>query len=370
MSGLVAKVDSGERISFSGTAFDGTAKIGSPMLCVRTGLGDSGVKRYGLTTNPLNDRYSKLKMRISKKAVGPVTAYLAQNYHQTVETTREQTKSLTHTTQKVTSTTLSTSSKTSLQTGTATRSSQYTSSTTLSTASKTSTERISSTTSTNRTTNRTTVTIPESSIGNIYYPYLGAINNDFNMLLHQICDNNLTSSSRTTFTFSSTRGTNASVLKNTLSSSQTRTARYLTKRTTSTGINIMTVSYKWSMSLTKSSSNSSSRYGSYDKINSITNTKTGIVLGGSMSRTSASFTGAFSSAYTTTTTKQTTKTTQSSSQLQTGTATRSSQYTSSTTKVTQSSSQLQTGIKTETISNTITQTVSVTETKITNNANL
>lgn len=79
MSGLVIRDKNGENISYSGSRFEGMEGLGGHHLCVRTGSGTGDVKKYALTSTPLDDKYKALRMRISDGASGK-EAYIAQRY--------------------------------------------------------------------------------------------------------------------------------------------------------------------------------------------------------------------------------------------------------------------------------------------------
>ena len=111
MSGLVFRDLDGEKVVYSGSQFDGLENDGSKHLCVRTGIGDSGIKKYGLTSAPLNDRYSKMKMRISAGEERRL-AYIAQKYSKSVSRTSLDAKTFTKTELYTSSTTLVTNEKT------------------------------------------------------------------------------------------------------------------------------------------------------------------------------------------------------------------------------------------------------------------
>lgn len=78
MSGIVIRGKT-ENISYSGTQFDELDNIGHCHLCVRTNTGTEGIKKYALTTTPLNDKYKALKMQIPNEASGK-EACVAQRY--------------------------------------------------------------------------------------------------------------------------------------------------------------------------------------------------------------------------------------------------------------------------------------------------
>lgn len=79
MSALAVRNKNGEKIYYSGSQFDGFENIGTHHLCVRTGSGENDVRKYGLTSTPLNDKYKALRMKIPDNATGK-DAYIAQKY--------------------------------------------------------------------------------------------------------------------------------------------------------------------------------------------------------------------------------------------------------------------------------------------------
>lgn len=111
MSGLAIRDSGGEKIVYTGSQFDGLENAGSKHLCVRTGVGESGVRKYGLTSTPLSDRYSKMKMRISAGG-GNRIAYIAQKYSVSSSESSVETRNATRTSKYTNSVTLITSSKT------------------------------------------------------------------------------------------------------------------------------------------------------------------------------------------------------------------------------------------------------------------
>lgn len=90
MSGLAVRNKSGEKVNYTGSQFDGLESVGSHHLCVRTGSGEAGVKKYALTSTPLNDKYKALKMRIPDNAGANAgeDAYIAQRYYEEKSTTQ------------------------------------------------------------------------------------------------------------------------------------------------------------------------------------------------------------------------------------------------------------------------------------------
>ncbi|MEY8495683.1 hypothetical protein AALC16_22130 [Lachnospiraceae bacterium 29-91] len=79
MSGLVIRDKNGEKLSYSGTQFEGMEELGSRHMCVRTGSGAGDVVKYALTSKPLNDKYKALRMRITDGGSGK-EACIAQRY--------------------------------------------------------------------------------------------------------------------------------------------------------------------------------------------------------------------------------------------------------------------------------------------------
>lgn len=120
MSGIVIRGKT-ENISYSGTQFDELDNIGHCHLCVRTNTGTEGIKKYALTTTPLNDKYKALKMRMPNEASGK-EAHIAQRYvgsrTVSVSTIYTSTQSSQYTSEK----TLTTGSCTRIGTKTLTRS--------------------------------------------------------------------------------------------------------------------------------------------------------------------------------------------------------------------------------------------------------
>lgn len=121
MSGLVIRDKNGEKLSYSGTQFEGLEDMGSRHLCVRTGSGAEDVVKYALTSKPLNDKYKALRMRIPDGASGK-EAYIAQRYveSRTVSVSTSYTSS--RSSQYISTKTLTTGSYTRVGTRTATRS--------------------------------------------------------------------------------------------------------------------------------------------------------------------------------------------------------------------------------------------------------
>ena len=74
MSGLAVRNKSGELLQYTGTQFEGLENTGTHHLCVRTGPGVGGVRKYGLTSAPLNDKYKGLRMRMRRSM--PVKVWL------------------------------------------------------------------------------------------------------------------------------------------------------------------------------------------------------------------------------------------------------------------------------------------------------
>ena len=123
MSGLAVRNKSGELLQYTGTQFEGLENTGTHHLCVRTGAGVGGVKKYGLTSAPLNDKYKALKMRIPDNAGGNGgrEAYIAQRYSTSASASSARTYTASRVSNYVSSTTLRTASSSKLSTGTATR---------------------------------------------------------------------------------------------------------------------------------------------------------------------------------------------------------------------------------------------------------
>lgn len=124
MSGLAVRNKNGEKVHYTGTQFDGLESVGTRHLCVRTEAGAAGIKKYGLTSTPLNDKYKALRMRIPDNAGGNSgkEAYIAQRYSTSVSSSSSKTYTASRVSNYVSSTTLRTASRTSLSTYTATRS--------------------------------------------------------------------------------------------------------------------------------------------------------------------------------------------------------------------------------------------------------
>lgn len=123
MSGLAVRNKNGEKVHYTGTQFDGLENEGTHHLCVRTGQGAGGVKKYGLTSSPLNDKYKALKMRIPDNAGGNAgkEAYIAQRYSVGASTSAARTYTTSRVSNYVSSTTLRTASSSKSTTKTATR---------------------------------------------------------------------------------------------------------------------------------------------------------------------------------------------------------------------------------------------------------
>lgn len=123
MSGLAVRNKSGELLQYTGTQFEGLENTGTHHLCVRTGAGAGGVRKYGLTSAPLNDKYKALRMRIPDNAGGNGgrDAYIAQRYSVSESASASKTYTTSRASNYVSSTTLRTASSTRLSTGNATR---------------------------------------------------------------------------------------------------------------------------------------------------------------------------------------------------------------------------------------------------------
>lgn len=89
MSSLAVRNKNGEKVHYTGTQFDGLENEGTHHLCVRTGTGTADIKKYALTSTPLNDKYKALKMRIPDNAGWNAgkEAYIAQRYSESLSTT-------------------------------------------------------------------------------------------------------------------------------------------------------------------------------------------------------------------------------------------------------------------------------------------
>lgn len=123
MSGLAVRNKSGELLQYTGTQFEGLENTGTHHLCVRTGAGAGGVRKYGLTSAPLNDKYKALRMRIPDNAGGNGgrDAYIAQRYSTSASTSAARTYTASRVSNYVSSTTLRTASSSKLSTKNVTR---------------------------------------------------------------------------------------------------------------------------------------------------------------------------------------------------------------------------------------------------------
>ena len=123
MSGLAVRNKSGELLQYTGTQFEGLENTGTHHLCVRTGAGAGDVRKYGLTSAPLNDKYKALRMRIPDNAGGNGgrDAYIAQRYSVSESASASKTYTTSRASNYVSSTTLRTASSSRLSTGNATR---------------------------------------------------------------------------------------------------------------------------------------------------------------------------------------------------------------------------------------------------------
>ena len=123
MSGLAVRNKNGELLQYTGTQFEGLENTGTHHLCVRTGAGVGGVRKYGLTSAPLNDKYKGLRMRIPDNGGGNGgrDAYIAQRYSTSASASSARTYTASRVSNYVSSTTLRTASSTRLSTGNATR---------------------------------------------------------------------------------------------------------------------------------------------------------------------------------------------------------------------------------------------------------
>lgn len=301
MSGLVFRDLDGEKVVYSGSQFDGLENDGSKHLCVRTGIGDSGIKKYGLTSAPLNDRYSKMKMRISANGESQ-TVFIAKKY-------------------SVSGLTSSISSRT------ATRTSQYTSSYTSRTNSHTFSTTMSAITSSTKATNRTTLTANSGTpiyapIGNQRsgtgagvtrtYPYTRSGSGTYTTSKYTYSSATRSSTHSSTNTF---KGISKLALFSTCSS-MTETVRLTGKTSTAnsgTGYKLSWLK-TWSEVCSKTS---------FVVVNNMPVKTASIVFTSSKSFTAMTQTGTAS--------KSTTSLQVSSSKSSTRTATRTSQYTSSKT---------------------------------------
>ena len=124
MSHLVVNGKDGKEIHYSGSQFDGLENIGTHHLCIKTGSGLNDIKKYALTTTPLNDKYKGLRMRIPDHAGGNGgrDAYIAQRYSVSESASSSKTYTASRVSNYVSSTTLRTASSSRLSTYTATRS--------------------------------------------------------------------------------------------------------------------------------------------------------------------------------------------------------------------------------------------------------
>ena len=123
MSGLAVRNKSGELLQYTGTQFEGLENTGTHHLCVRTGAGAGGVRKYGLTSAPLNDKYKALRMRIPDNAGGNGgrDAYIAQRYSTSASASSARTYTASRVSNYVSSTTLRTASSSKLSTKNVTR---------------------------------------------------------------------------------------------------------------------------------------------------------------------------------------------------------------------------------------------------------
>ena len=343
MKHLVIRDRNGENITYSGSQFEGMENAGSKHLCVRTGVGDSGIKRYALTSTPLNDKYSKMKMRvIASGAIGEI-AYIAQRFTSSSSSSSASTKTATRTSQYTSSQTMSTEYRTSLSTNTATRTSQYTSSSTLrtSSSSKTSTKTYSSS-NLLLTTYFTINNPPGYAPWNYYHSF-----------------------SKTTYKTHSVSGSGSGTLLRTSESATGNEVLYYTSRVIMTTTN-SALSLIMSSTYRRIYNSVGGRYSS-----SITTTeKVDKLIPWGLQRYTKTTQVYFNTQTNGTSTTRTTLSTASSTRLSTRTTTRTSQYTSSRTLITNSSSSIRTNTASRTSQYTSTDTVTASTSTITNNANI
>lgn len=123
MSGLAVRNKNGEMVHYTGSRFEGLENVGTHHLCVRTGSGADSVKKYALTSAPLNDKYKGLKMRIPDNAGGDGgrEAYIAQRYSVSESVSSSEAYTTSRASNYVSSTTLKTASSTRLSTANVTR---------------------------------------------------------------------------------------------------------------------------------------------------------------------------------------------------------------------------------------------------------
>lgn len=123
MSGLAVRNQNGEAVHYTGSQFAGLENTGTHHLCVRTGTGADDVVKYGLTSEPLNDKYKGLRMRIPDHAGGNGgrDAYIAQRYSVSTSASSARTYTASRVSNYVSSTTLRTASSSRLSTKNASR---------------------------------------------------------------------------------------------------------------------------------------------------------------------------------------------------------------------------------------------------------
>lgn len=392
MSSLVVNAGS-ERITYSGTQFEELENVGTKHLCIRTGVNANDIKKYALTTKPLNDKYSKMKMRISAGG-GTRVAYIAQRYSsstssQIVNNNVIQTRSSNYTS----SSTLSTPYRTALNTKTTTRNSQYNITTTLKTNS--------STKLSTRTTTRNSGSYTYSTSTNIYNFSISVSTNSNYKMSNSGASTSSTSrqyngnvftgaySKSLSYLYSSYKSdtgsaqhTNTTILKNgnvvsnvvTFTGSNTNE---ITRYTT-------TMRYHFSRSLT--TSNSYKRSATNTSYGSLTNTlrvsarsgydylynMTALHIVAKTSRTAKTTSRTSSSSSRASTyTSSSTLSTNSSSRTSLSTSNRVSTYTSTVgTYITQSSSSLSTKATTRVSNYTTSSSTTSSKSTITNNVNV
>lgn len=369
MSHLVVNAGDGTRLSFSGSAFEGTAKSSGLKLCVRTGIGEKGVQKFGLTSEPLNNRYSKLKMRINRGATGPsIIAHIAQNYTRTSTRTNTIQENSTYTIPQIESSTISYPGEDITITNTASRTSQYVSSSTLVTEGKTVTGTVQSTTKLTRSSNRTTWTMGS---GTKYVPvHVTVMNSD---ILDIMSKKSMSSGSLLISTSSMAGVSSQQILSGKRTSNLVGYLSYLTKVTTSNARNTSQIRVTTTAIRTSIWSTAARAwYGRYNVAKTLTLPFSVWASASSITNTSYSFqhaTPIFPYTTNLTTSVKTSNVTRSSTKLSTKNATRSSQYTSSSIRSTTLTS-LRTSSIIATLTDIVTRTQTLIDTITTNNANI